>query len=112
MNIDQREDRLPVWAKRQLDTLRMRLREANDDLTARSEGAKAEGCVVWLDRYSKHPVPVAGPQKWVTFTDDIESMRDWVSVQYLSNGVIEVMASGSCVIRPHVTNVVRIEVCK
>lgn len=106
MNADERAARrhkLPRWAQEDIRVLEMRLREARsvaEELTVSDADA-------YTDPYDDYPKPVAADGKPVRFVFYGIDARHWIDVRRRGD-VLEVMASGSLVIAPQVSNVVRV----
>lgn len=104
----QREERLPRWARDELDKLRRRVLTLE---TALGEIPAAEA-TAWVDRYTD-PRPVGYRHDRITFSSDPDTRLPWIDVRLLgeteSTVEVEIMASGPLTIAPQVTNVVRLE---
>lgn len=101
---DDREARLPKWVRDDLRILRMRLREAHEQLTAGPEDSRASA-----DPYSDHPRPL-GTRPHVAFEVEDDASRHYISVQ-LRRGEqkLHVYGTRSVVIRPESGNTFTVE---
>ncbi len=98
--------RLPRYAKDAFRDLEIRVRDAEAvaaDISAQEAG-------VWTGRYATHPKPVAQVNEWVRFVVGGHDAYPWIDVKVDAEGALEVMGHGTLLLRPSVTNVVRIEV--
>lgn len=100
--IDAREKKLPVWAQRQIETLRMHLDEAREKIA----GIDRTDAVAFTEPYSDQPLPVAKLHDTIRFVID-EEQRDFIDVR-LREGYLEVMTSNLLSLTPSASNVVQI----
>lgn len=108
---DEREEKLPRWAQDKLaalrsewDDLQKRLAQAVDAPPSR---VRVEP---WSDQNGR-PARYLGDRDTVRFVlnDNPDTLRSWVDVR-LDGSDLRLMGGGSLVLRPHVTNVVYVDV--
>lgn len=112
---DCREDKLPIWAQKHLDILRMRLAEVTKDRDEALGGQKIDGSgdcepSVILDvlRASVRKHPVDTPVRFILAAEN-GNYPEYVDVS-IQEGSLVVRASDPFVIQPQASNHVRIDV--
>jgi hypothetical protein len=100
---DEREQRLPKWAREALE----RARRDRDEFRRRLEDLKPHPkTAVWGDTFSRFPRPLALHGERVRFALDPDG-GEWLDVRLTDRG-LEIMGDGQILVRPQVTNVVHI----
>jgi hypothetical protein len=102
-----REARLPVWARRELQQLRQSLQEAETALS----GTLQEGDG-YANPYGEFPRPVVEKGGTVRFPLDGRPIRetlDWIDVR-LRDGELEIMGAVTLLVRPQASNVVGVQI--
>ena len=112
---DPREAKLPVWARTYIERLRRVAQDAERDRDeARLATNPAESDTV-LDAYASIPIGL-GKSPNVRFRLGSEERSEWIDVRthrdHEGKTYVEVRSGDSLLIRPQVTNVVRIEVTR
>jgi len=100
---DPREDKLPQWAQRQLDTLRRDVEHHRQQL---KELAALKGGVIFRDPYLR-PTPVAGVNDLLRVKLDDRDLGDYLEFRWTGDW-LDVRSSRSLVVQPQSSNVVRI----
>lgn len=104
VDFDPREDRLPKWASRRLDSLRRRVRDLEISLEERKPGPEIR---VVTQPYAEHPKPVGGENAIVRFyLDRLDGYR-YVDVR-LDGEALYVAGSSGLVYRPGASNTVHL----
>ncbi|MGZ0151888.1 DUF7239 family protein [Kribbella sp. WER1] len=104
---DDREARLPKWARQELATLRRINREVTEHLAA---ATISPGTRIVTEPYSSYgPKPVGGYNDNVRFYTAKLDGRDWFDVRLNDDNSITLMGSEGLYVKPQSGNVVRIE---
>lgn len=105
--VDPREAKLPQWAQRQIEQLRMRLDEAREKLA----GIPRADAVAFTDPFSDYQLPVAKMRDTVRFY--VSPSRGWIDVRMREDGngrYLEVMTSNRTNITPHASNLIEVRI--
>jgi signal transduction protein with GAF and PtsI domain len=113
---DPREGKLPVWARRELDRLRLRLRETRAELdTVRRYAAAPDDSDAILNPYSDYAAglgwdPTVRFKMAAAVAPGERADVAWVNVHVDRYHRLEIMGGDSLIVLPVSTNLVRIEV--
>jgi len=105
---DPREARLPRWAQRELQSLRIKLQSTSTAL-AKAHGL-VPGAVAVRDPHHD-AVPVAWPTDTIRFFM-AGSEYPYVDVRLYERGVLDVRSSEAIAVIPQASNVVRVQVAR
>jgi hypothetical protein len=109
--IDAREVRLPRWAQREVETLRMRLVESEaryERAVATLAGPNTAASI--QPSYEAPRLPVARFDEHIYFATDSESgPYDQLSVKFDRQGELQIMGGRPLLVMPKVTNVVAVK---
>ena len=113
--IDPREAKLPVWARKHIESLRRRVEDAESDRDAALLATDPAGSDTVLDAYAAIPVGL-GKGTIVRFRLGDENRQEWVDVHVVrihdGRRLLQVMAGTSIHIEPRATNVIHVEVSR
>jgi hypothetical protein len=108
---DEREAKLPRWAQRELDTLRMRLAESDaryERAVATLAGPNTAASI--QPNYEAPRLPVARFDENIYFATDSDSgPYDQLTVRFDRQGELQIMGGRSLLVMPKVTNVVAVK---
>ncbi len=108
IDVDEREERLPKWAKEKLADARRRVQNANELAQEARLATKPDDTDTLVNPWGKSiGLPKGERVRFLLSKDD--NLRDWVDVR-VKDGSLELMAGGSLILRPQVTNVVSVKV--
>lgn len=114
MEPDDREARLPLWAREKLDLARRTARECHEVALALIEKTDPSGSRVVVDGYKDHPVGLGNPSILFKMPDERDgtTFKDdrWITVRASGrHGGLEVMGTSSVIIRPGSSNWIQLD---
>jgi hypothetical protein len=111
---DEREERLPRWARVAMDDLRRQLADAKSSARAARLDTDPAASTAVLDPYADVPIGLGKARVRFLVPNSTAAARSerWVDVNVTRDGkAIEVMTGRMMAVRPQSGNVVMIEVC-
>ena len=112
---DPREAKLPVWARKHIETLRRRAEDAEIDRDAALLATDPAGSDTVLDAYAAIPIGL-GKGTIVRFRLGDENRMEWADVHVVretgGHRRLQIMAGTSIHIEPRATNVIHVEVAR
>lgn len=104
---DTREARLPVWARRELEHLRQRLREAESSAREARLATGPEDSDVILDPYDTTPIRLGKGTRIRFLLSGGDPLRHYVDVR-VSRGELDVLGGDTLAVIPWASNVVKV----